>query len=287
MTTVLITGATGNVGRWVVHHLAGQSDVRSVAAVRDPARARDQLADYPLLEYRLFDFERAAERPEVFAGVDVLFLLRPPQIADVGGVMRPLLETARAAGVRRVVFLSVLGAERSRLIPHHRIERVIRELGLDYVFVRPSYFMQNLTTTLYPEIKAEGRITLPAGEAKFNWLDTRDIGAACALLIKDFETHAGRAVELAGTDNLTFTEVATLMTEVLGRKITYVNRHPIRYVFDEWRAGTSFGRAFAVAMVHYTTRFQEVPSSTTLRELTGRPPGTLRAFLERERDALR
>jgi uncharacterized protein YbjT (DUF2867 family) len=124
MKRILVTGATGNIGLEVVHYLnALNSDVEIIAAVRNVNDAKQKFADAVNLQFRQFDFENPDTFSAAFHQVDVLFLLRPPQISEVDKFFRPLLVAAKANGIRNVIFLSVQGAEKSKVIPHNKIEK--------------------------------------------------------------------------------------------------------------------------------------------------------------------
>ncbi len=122
------------------------------------------------MEFRQFDFEDTNSFEQSLTGIDRVFLLRPPHISDVDKFFRPLLQHFRLYNIHDVVFLSVQGAEKSKVIPHNKIEKLLKEFGFNTIFLRPAYFMQNLTTTLLQDIKMKRRIILPAGKARFNWL---------------------------------------------------------------------------------------------------------------------
>jgi uncharacterized protein YbjT (DUF2867 family) len=204
MSNILILGATGNVGTAVIKYLlcANNSSI-VLAGVRNIELARREFTSNPNLKFRRFDFENQNSFSEALSGIDLLFLLRPPQISDVDKYIKPLLTQAQGQRVNKVVFLSVQGVERSKMIPHHKIEKLVLEMGFEFVFLRPSYFMQNLTTTLLPEIQAKRTITLPAGHAKFNWVDVDNIGEAAANILMNFENYANQAFEITGLQNLT------------------------------------------------------------------------------------
>jgi uncharacterized protein YbjT (DUF2867 family) len=285
MKRILITGATGNVGREVVHFLSEVSSNEEVyAAVRDPERARKSLEKYPRLGFRQFDFEDKSTYSQAFDQVDVLFLLRPPHISNVELVFHPLLSAARKGGIKKVVFLSVQGAEKSKVIPHNKIERLIKDLDFDYIFLRPSYFMQNLTTTLLPEIVAEGRITLPSGGAKFNWIDVVNIGEVAAILIQQFDIYRNQALELTGTENKSFEEVARTLTWVLEKPVEFRSINPISFYFKKRREGVQSGFALVMTLLHFLPRLQPPPViSENYRKLTGKGATTLEEFIEREK----
>jgi len=97
---------------------------------------------------RNFDFEDASTFKSACTDIDIVFLLRPPHISNKRKYFRPLFDAMNERGVKKVVFLSVQGAETSDIIPHRKTEKMILAYGFEYFFSRPGYFMQNLTTTV-------------------------------------------------------------------------------------------------------------------------------------------
>lgn len=288
MKRILITGATGNIGTEVVHYLNDlDNDTEIIVAVRNLENAKNKFSDFSKLAFRWFDFEKQNSFNGAFKDIDILFLLRPPHISEVDKYFQPLLQSAKKNGIERVVFLSVQGAEKSKLIPHNKIERLIKSNGFKYIFVRPSYFMQNLTTTLLPEILNTHTITLPSGQAKFNWIDATNIGEASASLILEFEKYQNNAYEITGTENMDFLEVTELMTEITGVKITYRSSNPVAFYFKERKEGIQSGFALVMTILHFLPRFQNEPMiSDNFKKLTGKKPTTLQKFIEREKEKI-
>jgi len=284
MSTILITGVTGNIGRAVVAHLCPMDrQLQVIAATRSPEKAKKHLPSFPNLHYRYFDFTEPDSFTGALAGIETLFLLRPPNLSEVDRYFTPLLKAAKAHGVEQVVFLSVQGAEKYKVIPHNKIERIVLDLGFRHIFVRPSYFMQNLTTALLEEVRLQ-KITLPAGSAKFNWVDADNVGEAVAVLLRDFKVHQGCAYEITGMENKSFAEVADQMSKVLNRKIEFVSVNPIYYFFKKIAAGTSSGLALVMTMLHFLPRLQKPPEiSENFKMLTGKTPTSLKDFFEREK----
>jgi len=278
---VLVTGATGNVGAVVVERLRG-GGVPFVAAARDVARARARLGGD--LAYVPFDFERPETHAAAFAGVERLFLVRPPELADVRGVIAPAIRAARAAGVRHVVFLSILGAERNRVVPHHRIEQTLRESGMDWTFLRASYFMQNLDTTHRAEVR-RGELLIPAGRGATSFVDVRDVAAVGALALTT-GGHADRAYDLTGARALTYAEVARQFTAVLDRPVRYVDPSPLAYTRALRAAGQPWP-FIGVTLGIYTAARLGLAARVTddVPRLLGRAPIALRQYIEDYRDA--
>jgi len=289
MKRILITGATGNIGFEVVHYLNElNSDTEIFVAVRSVEKAKKSFNNYPDLLYRQFDFENERTYSKAFDQIDILFLLRPPHISNVEEVFRPLLSSAKKNGINKIVFLSVQGAEKSKVIPHNKIERLIQQLRFNYIFVRPSYFMQNLTTTLLPEIINKKSITLPSGRAKFNWIDVKNIGEATANLILKFDKYRNQAFEITGTENKNFKDVARLISKISGEKIRFISLNPISFYLRKKKEGVQSGFAIVMTILHFLPRLQAEPKiSHNYQKLTGKAPTTLQEFIEREKDKIR
>lgn len=268
---VLVTGAPGNVGTPLVHELA-----RAGAAVRvaawDPHAAKAAFADLPGVEVVPFDFTDPASFG-AFEGVERMFLLRPPAIADVKQVIGPALDAARDRGVRHVVFLSIQGAERNRLVPHRKVEEHLRSNGQAWTFVRAAYFMQNLSTTHAADIREHDEIYLPAGRrSRTSHVDARDVAAVIARALTE-DGHEGQAYTPTGPSALTYDECAAILSEVLGRSIRYADPTPWSY----WRRVRRGGMPRAMAAVTigiYTAARLGLADGITddVARLTGRDP---------------
>lgn len=244
MDPVLVTGATGNVGRPVVLGLLAAGR-RVRAAVRDPAGVSGdpELAGAQAVA---FDFTDPLTWAAAFVGVRVMFLVRPPQLSNWQRDLLPSLQAARRAGVRHVVFLSVQGAEKSKVVPHAGVEKWLRTAGaaesttpgsgMDWTFLRPSFFMQNLSTTHRCDIRDRDEVFVPAGRGRTAFVDASDIAAVAVEVLTHPADHVGRAWTLTGSVALTYDEVATALTRELGRPIRYRRPGVFRYARHARRA---------------------------------------------------
>jgi len=131
--SVFATGATGIVGRGVVDALL-KKGAKVIAGIRDPAGA-EHLPDG--VEARTFNFGACAEELEdVLEGADRLFLMRPPQIADVQSQLFPVLDAAKRRGIRQTVFLSLQGVQQNTATPHHAVEEYMRHIDVQKMIYR-------------------------------------------------------------------------------------------------------------------------------------------------------
>ena len=280
MKNILITGATGNVGTAVLAALANVSHgFNVVAGLKDPATDSAKVAKYAT-SFRKFDFTDSTTYAPALRNCDLLFLLRPPQISDTKKYFKPLIETAQSCGVRHIVFLSVQGVEKSSIIPHHKIEKMIVESKIPYTFLRPAYFMQNFTSTLHDDLATKKLIFLPAGKAKFTLIDVRDVGQVAAEIMTNLPKHLHKAYELTCSEKLTFQEMADKLSAGLGIKIKYESPNLWRFFWQKRRENVPAGYILVLIMLHYLPRFQAEPNTTDCVEtLTGKKPHSFEQFV--------
>jgi uncharacterized protein YbjT (DUF2867 family) len=271
--TTLVTGATGTVGRHVVQRLR-EKGAPVVAAGRDPQRARELLG-VPAVR---FDFEQPETYAEAFQGIEKLFLVRPPAITRVWQSIFPALEAARRAGVQHVVLLSLLGAEQNPLVPHRWIEWKLQAMDIAWTFLRPSFFMQNLATTHRADVQERDMIYVPAGHGRTSFIDARDVAAVGASVLVE-DGHAGKAYALTGSEALTYSEVAAILTDVLGRPIYYADPSPWAFALHMRRQGHPWPFILVMTGIYLTARFGLADRVTgDLHHVLGREPTSVHQF---------
>jgi uncharacterized protein YbjT (DUF2867 family) len=285
MCKILITGATGNIGFEVIRYLTRIDTSNTIiAGVRNIEKAKNIFKNYSKLDFVHFDFEDADTFVKALTGIDRVFLLRPPHISDVEKYFRPLITSIKQNNIKEIVFLSVQGAEKSKVIPHNKIERLINEFGFDYIILRPGYFMQNLTTTLIGDIKTKREIILPSGKAKFNWIDVENIGEVAAILLCKFGLYKNQAFDITGLENENFEKVTSLINNAIENPIKFRNVNPLRFFWIKKREGMVNGMIIVMILLHFLPRFQKEPQiSVFYEQLTGKTPTNLKTFIEREK----
>ncbi|MBP6786404.1 MAG: SDR family oxidoreductase [Candidatus Promineofilum sp.] len=280
--SILVIGAGGNVGREVVRHLAerGATARAAVTHQADTARPPDGAA-----EAVLFDFLNPDTFPAAFDGVERMFLLRPPAISAVRRDILPAIEYAAVAGVRQIAFLSLVGAERNRVVPHAKIEALLRASGIPWTMLRCGFFMQNLNTTHRADIVEHGDLFIPGGRGATSFIDVRDIGAVAARTLTE-AGHDGRAYELTGTESLTYGDVAAVMTEELGRPITYSNPSMVAFARRMRRRGHPWSYIWVMEGIYLTTRLgMAAAPAPDAERLLERPPITMLQYVRDYADA--
>ncbi len=275
MPSILLTGATGTVGREVAKALIQRNIPFRVANYHAPVTDEKEV---------YLDLQKPETFLPALMGVEKIFLIRPPRIADVKKYFCPFVQAARQQGVKQIVFLSAMGVERQGFAPPAKIEKYIRDAQIGYTFLRPSFFMQNLVTAHLDEIRQDNIIYLPSGKGKTSLIDARDIGEAGAVSLLD-EQHMNKAYTLTGSQSLSYYEVAKIFTDVLGRQITYAN--PSLFQFRKHMLSKGLPSQYvSVILGVYLIAILGVPRAVTpdLGLLIGHAPKTMREFVFDYRD---
>ena len=241
--TILVTGATGTVGRQVVEQLVKRgADVR--ALVRDPLKASFP-AGVDVVQGDLLDVDSLRK---AFSGVSTLFLLNAV-VADEYTQALIALNVAREVGIQRIVYLSVIHSDVYVNVPHfagkYGVERMIEQMGLNATILRPAYFMGN-DLTIKDVVTGYGVYPMPIGSKGLAMVDTRDIGEVAAIELLRREQSAVPLpldrINVVGPDTLTGPDVAAIWTDVLGRKIAYAGddtaafEQSLRQFMPSWMA---------------------------------------------------
>lgn len=279
--TILVTGATGTIGRNVVEQLVRRgADVR--ALVRDPAKATFP-AGVNVVQGDLLDIDSLRS---AFDGVSTLFLLNAV-VPDEFTQALVALNLARAAGIERIVYLSVIHSDVYVNVPHFAgkfgVERMLEQMGFHASVLRPAYFMDN-DVTIKDVVLGHGVYPMPIGSKGLAMIDARDIGEIAAIELLRREQADGplpfARFNLVGPETLTGSDVAAIWSDVLGR--------PVVHGGDDTAAFEQNLRHFMPAWMAYDMRLMAerfvsdgmLPAAGDVERLTGMLGRSLRSYRE-------
>jgi NAD(P)H dehydrogenase (quinone) len=215
---ILVTGATGHIGRELVRVL--QQHKADFAVLTSPSGR-----NLPGVLSVEGDFADPASLERAFRGFDTLFLLLPlvPNKLDLA---RNAVQAAKAAGVKHIVRSSGAGADAASPVAiaqlQGRIDELVQGSGLAWTLLRPSFFMQNWVNYYADQLKA-GAYHAPNGEGAIGVIDVRDIAESAAAVLLDPAAHAGRSYTLTGGEALTNAQQVAALSEAAGRPMRYVD----------------------------------------------------------------
>lgn len=267
---ILVTGATGNVGRELTKKLFDKSlPVR--VFVRDRTHARP--IAFPGIEVVEGDFARSDTFARALDGVDHFFLLIPSS-ANAEQQQRNFVDAAKRARVKHIVKLSQFAAnpgapDRFRRY-HAAVEYHILKSRIPYTFLRPNLFMQGLLN-FRSAIESQGTFYAPAGNARISVIDVRDIASVAVAALTRSE-HENQTYELTGPEALTHTEMAIELSEAFGKPVKFVDVPPegmlqtlLGMRMPRWQA-----EGFIEDYDHYR-RGEAAAITSTVRDITGEP----------------
>ena len=273
---ILLTGATGRVGTAAAKALMHMDEPFRVL-VRSPEKLA---VSGPNVQVVRGDLADAAAVEEAVAGATRALIVMGNH-PDQAMLERQFADQAVSAGVRHLVKVSSMEAspEATAVLPknHFETEQHIQRLGVEWTFLRPNYYMQNML--MYAaSISRASSCALPLGSAKTAMVDARDVGEVAAAVLTG-EGHAGQIYPLTGPALIDFHEAASVMSQVLGREIAYTEQTPeafhdvlAQFIHSTWQLD-----AVCELFAEIAGGSLEQLADTTA-ELLGRPAKSLAEF---------
>ena len=272
--TILVTGASGNIGRPLVQQLSGAGC--TVIAGSSSGKSVSGVAT------RHVDFADTASLQTAFAGVDTLFLLLP-LVSNKLALARNAIAAAKAAGIQHIVRSSGAGADAASgfALPklQGEIDQLVMDSGIAYTLVRPATFMQNFAT-YYAGMIQGGALYLPQGEGRVSYIDVSDIAAVNATILKNPAAHVGQMYTLTGGAAVSNAEAMKMVGDAIGRPVSYVAVPDEAAVASMQGMGMDDWSINQMMSLHRLTAAGYAAGTTdTVRKLLGREPTRFADFV--------
>jgi uncharacterized protein YbjT (DUF2867 family) len=272
---IAVTGATGAVGGRVAQLLAS-AEIQQRLVVRDPTRAPELAgAAVARAEYR-----DAAAMREALDGVDTAFLVSGSESADRVQEHLAAVDAAVAAGVRRIVYLSFMGAAPDGVFTfardHAATEERIRASGMPFTFLRSCMYAEYAPVMALPE----GIIRGPAGSGRVAWVSREDVADVAAAVLTEGHEHVGETYDSTGPEALTMAETAELLSRHAGRSVVYEEE-----TLEQARESRRPSGAPDWEIEGWVTSYAAIAAGTlervsdTVQRIAGHPPRSLADFL--------
>ncbi|MBW2370415.1 MAG: SDR family oxidoreductase [Deltaproteobacteria bacterium] len=274
---ILVVGATGNIGRTLVDALVEKGEsIKAASHPDDPYPQQNNVEAVP------FDFYNPETFPAALEGVDRVFTICLPKELDSDKNINPLVDQAKAAGVKHFILVTAMGVEHAgEDLGYRRAELHLIASGMDYTILRPGAFTQMvLADFILRDIKNRSGIYLPAGDGNIAFIDARDIAAVAAKALTE-DGHVGKEYTLTGDKAIGFSEVAKILSGVAGRLIDYaiIPEDELREKIE--KKGGYPGPIEFLGIMFQAMRDNEFAQiDPTLPELLGRAPLTFEQFAE-------
>ena len=276
--TIAVTGASGQLGHLVIEHLKEKVPASTIVGlVRKPEKAKDLG-----VQTRAADYTQPATLEAALEGVDTLLLISSSETGQRVAQHANVIAAAKKTGVKRIVYTSLLHADRSplNLAPEHiQTEADLKASGIVYTILRNSWYTENYTGSI-PAALANGAFYGCAGNAKICSAPRDDYAEAAAVVLTG-EGHEGKTYELAGDEAYTLTDLAAEISRQIRKKIPYKDIPEAKYAAALRNAGLPEG--FAAALASWDVAASEgalFDDSHQLSRLLGRPTTPLAVVVE-------
>ena len=269
---IAITGATGQLGQWVIQSLLKNTAAANIVAlVRNESKAANLKAQG--IELRLFDYDTPATLASALSGIDKLLLISANEVGRRTAQHKAVIAAAQQAGVPYIAYTSLLNADHSPLglaQEHRETESLIKASGLQYTFLRNNWYSENYLAGVTHTVEI-GTLYGTAGEGKISSAARVDYAEAAANVLTT-SGHENKTYELAGSISFTLADLAADIADVSGKEITYQNLSAEDYTQALTQAGLPVGLAdIIVAADIQTEKGAMFSDSKDLEQLIGHP----------------
>jgi uncharacterized protein YbjT (DUF2867 family) len=289
--SILVTGASGNIGSEVVNLLLAVAPAVSIKAAVHSRQNVKKVKDGDRVKVIPIDYNESDTLRQALKDVDKLFLLTP-DVPNAAHLASNAVSEAKKAGIRHIVKQSVMGADLEADVGtmrlHRQVEEIIEQSGIPFTFLRPNEFMQNFINFHSPSIKGNNAFYIPLEDAKVSLVDVRDIAAVAVKSLTDEDLHKNKTYLITGPEALSYHQVAEILSNRIGRKINYVNisdeeaRAAMKEIgLSDWLINT------VSELSDYFRKGKASEISSAVEEVTGNKPISFSQFANDYVDAFR
>ena len=273
--TVLITGATGQIGGDTLRNLQADQSITLVAAVRSHAKAQPFAAQG--IRTVIMDFDQEHTLAPALEGIDRALLVTGYTV-DMLRQSKAFIDQAKKSGVQHMVHLGACGRDDTTIghwAWHQFVERYIEWSGFSFTHLRPECFMQNLLSYDGTRAVINGVIEQYTGDARFSWVDGEDVARVAAQALLHPDRHAGQTYRL-GYDVQSYGDIAAIMSRVLGQPFRYDAQSPDVFVENMRAAGAEMAYMNCVHDNFTRMAARQIPgveeTFDNFSQITGRQP---------------
>ncbi|UUV22385.1 SDR family oxidoreductase [Paenimyroides aestuarii] len=274
---IAITGASGKLGNWAILKLKEKTAAENIVAL---VRTPEKVANLGV-EARAFDYNQPENLATALQGIDKLLLISGNEIGKRFEQHSAVINAAKEAGVKHLVYTSLLKADQSTLAlaPEHlQTEEALKSSGIDYTILRNGWYTENYTETAQDTVK-QGTLYGASGNGSINSASREDYAEAAAVVLSE-DAHTQKTYELSGEESFTMQEYANALSVVSKKEIPYVNLPENEFANALEQAGMPQPVAAFYAGTHTATANGDLSDEgNTLRDLIGRPTTTLQEAL--------
>lgn len=286
MKQILITGATGQLGKEVINALLKKTDSRTISAlVRDTAKAGDLKAKG--IDIRVGSYDDVASLVKAFKGMDTIYFVSSSEIANRSQQHENVVKAAKEAQVKHVVYTSFQRRNETASSPiaavsagHLAAEEALKKSGLTYTILKHGLYMDMLPVFLGEKILESGQIYQPAGEGKTAYILRKDLAEAGAEILST-EGHENKIYEAYAGQTYSYPEIAKILEGISGKAISYVSPAMDDYIKTMTGAGVPMEYAGMFAGFGEAIRQGEFADTSNFMEtILGRKPVTPEEYLK-------
>lgn len=276
---IAVTGANGQLGRLVLKHLAKLTAQPVRALVRSPEKAAD-LASGQVAVVKA-DYDDSSTLPAALEGVERLLLISGSEVGKRVPQHKAVIDAAKAAGVRFIVYTSLLNVPQSSLLlgeEHKETEKLLSESGIAHAVLRNGWYVENFGGTISAAL-AHGAVAGASGDGKFSAAGREDYAEAAARIVSGSDLST-RALELGGSSAFSLADLAAELSSQTGRDIPFNNLPEATYAGILVQAGLPEGFAKILADADRGASEGDLfTASTALEDLNGHPARSLKDFV--------